>query len=167
MKGSITCTIHQQQQSTGIIWHSQLTTRGFRAVRRCQSISSIALLNTCLYIEKFLQNPGSRSHTHLNNTNTVYIFHWYAPMAAMPPAGKFASDTHRPRQYADITVSSAVRQPSAYAQPSSPTEWPTIPSGSIPSVRSTSTSATWIKCQSKWHKMYHSLCLLITHYISA
>ena len=43
-------------------------------------------------------------------------------MAAMPPAGKLASDTHRPRQYADITVSSAVRQPSAYAQPSSPTE---------------------------------------------
>jgi len=68
----------------------------------------------------------------------------------MPPAGKLASDTHRPRQYADRTVSSAVRPPSAYAQPSSPTEWPTIPSGSIPNVRSTSTRATW-QIQNRQH----------------
>jgi len=119
-----------------------LTTSAFHLGRRLE-FSSMCYLH-CLHTLKHMHNTGSKSNAQKTTSIGFCVCH-YSPMAAMPPAGKFASDTQRPRQYADRTVSSAVRQPSAYAQPSSPTEWPTMPSGSIPSVRSTSTSATWIK----------------------
>lgn len=44
------------------------------------------------------------------------------PTAAIPPVGRLDSSIHLPLQYAASTVSSVVREPSAYPQPSSPTE---------------------------------------------
>jgi len=64
------------------------------------------------------------------------------PTAAMAPGGSFDSRMQRPLQYAASTVCSAVNVPSAYAQPNSPTEWPTMPSGWIPIAVNTSTRAT-------------------------
>ncbi len=64
------------------------------------------------------------------------------PTAAMAPGDNLASRTQRPLQYAASTVSSAVRLPSAYAQPNSPTECPMIPSGSRPTFFKQSTNAT-------------------------
>lgn len=49
-----------------------------------------------------------------------------------------ASKEAFPLEYADSIICSAVKHPSEYAQPNSPTECPIIPSGVIPKALNTS-----------------------------
>lgn len=62
-------------------------------------------------------------------------------MAAIMPSMSSVSIETRPRAYADNIVSSAVKQPSAYAHPISPSECPIYPSGSISNAFNKSNNA--------------------------
>lgn len=57
---------------------------------------------------------------------------FFIPTAAIIPGINSASTEALPREYEHKIISSAVKQPSAYAQPNSPTEWPMMPSGLMP-----------------------------------
>lgn len=65
----------------------------------------------------------------------------YLPIAAIIPGIRVASIDALPLEYEERIICSAVMQPSAYAQPNSPTECPIIPSGTIPRALSTSVKA--------------------------
>lgn len=82
-------------------------------------------------------------------------------MAAIFPLISLVSIEARPLAYAARIICSAVKHPSAYAHPSSPTEWPTIPSGLMPIAYSMSTSPIWFN-----RIMCHILYYMSIKYIS-